>query len=134
MYAFARDVVRSLNAAIHSGHYTAAESFKRILPRARALVATISQLSTGSNPQHRVGHTMLSVTSPDLPYDVLATYITETNSKDINCYTTGIINVGTYDKRVAFRFKYLVRGRGPSFAIRLGVYPMPNLGYICGRH
>ena len=112
MWAFARAVVRSLNTGIHSGHYSVADSFRRILPKARTLVATITELSTGFAPQYRVGHATLSATSPDLPYDALATYIAR-SSAEVKCFTTGMINVGTYNKHIAFRFKYLVRGARP---------------------
>ena len=120
MLAFARAVVRSLNIAIHAGHYTVADSFKRILPKARELATTVATLPDGVRSNYRVGHTTLSATSPDLPYDALVTYLADNQSKDINCYTSGIINIGTYDKHITFRFKYLVRD-----AKRCSATPVP---------
>lgn len=107
MFAFARAVVRSLNIAIHAGHYTVADSFKRILPKARELVDTIAELPDGVRSNHRIGHPALPY--PDLPYDVLGAYIADHPSMEVNCYTTGIINVGHFDKHITFRYKYMVR-------------------------
>ena len=107
MFAFARAVVRSLNIAIHAGHYTVADSFKRILPKARELVNTIAELPDGVRSNHRIGHPTLS--APDLPYDALGSYIADHPSMEVNCYTTGMINVGHFDKHITFRYKYMVR-------------------------
>lgn len=106
MLSFVRAVVSSLTAGIHSGHYTVADAFKRILPKARSLAATIGKLSDA--PSYRVGHTMLSSTRPDLPYDTLVTHLADNSSTEVKCYTTGMVNVGVYNDDIAFRFKYLV--------------------------
>lgn len=54
--------------------------------------------------------------SPDLPYDAITTFMTENPTENVNCYTSGIVNIGTSDKYVVFRYKYLVRST-PSLLI-----------------
>ena len=108
MLAFARTAIRALQTAFKSGHYSANEAFKRILPKARALAMTFASPDAviKASGEYTIGHTQLS--SADLPYEIVVDHLANISAMDISCYTSGIINIGTYDKYIAFRYKYLV--------------------------
>lgn len=109
MWAFANTAIRALQGAFKSGHYSASEAFKRILPKAKALALTFASPDAviKASGEYTIGHTKLS--SADLPFEVVVDHLSNIPAVDISCYTSGIINIGTYEKYIAFRYKYLVR-------------------------
>lgn len=101
MFAFARNAVRSLRSSFKPDSSSIIDVLKRIIPKAVAF-------SRSSNCEHNIGHAMIP-SCPDLPYEAITTFMAEKPTENVNCYTSGIVNIGTSDTYILFRYKYLVR-------------------------
>lgn len=87
---------------------------RKLLVAITSVLAISSSYPAAFGPDYRSGHYVLSVV--DLPFEAMSIASSVHNCPDLDalCGSSGIINIGVWDKHVVLKYKWLVRYRSQA--------------------